>query len=153
MSHNYPSTQIKKWVLSFKKSGYNRDVEARKPEYLTDEKAASVRRFLHDPKSRFIDLTDDKGNLRETIEKKEIEGLKLIADQFKAKGLASWVCDYGKQHPMGVWPSEKCGCKERYGNALGFLVWCQKGFKICHSHQITDFMRSEFLRLQSLVAA
>lgn len=162
MSHDFRDidTGVKKWILTFKANG----PDVRNPEYLTDIKAETVRRFLHDQKSKYLDLTDDNGNLKETIQKREIESLKLIAESEREsnKGEKRWVCSYGTRHKMTdgrhtgadgkkEWSEIYCGCREKFGVSYFVLLeWCQKFKGIDHSHEITPSMQEEFLRTQSL---
>ena len=89
----------KNWVIVFRPlKGYG---EPRKPEPITREKADTIRRFLMDKGARYVDLTDDNGNLKETIEKKEIVGVKRSDEQFDdGRGERMWICEHGKPQPM-----------------------------------------------------
>lgn len=82
-----------------------------------------------------------------------------MRDQILSNPLDRWICDYGKSHTMseGIykdragdqdWGGSKCGCRETYGVPyIIFIRWCQSNFKINHSHEITDYIRDEYLKV------
>jgi len=64
----------------------------------------------------------------------------------KPKGTPLWICNYGVKHRM----TEECECKNTFGFHFNLLEYCQKTFGIEWTHQITEHMRNDFLRVQSL---
>jgi len=118
------------------------DSEQRQALFITEQKANTIRHFLKDRSSTYIDLTDDRGNYSETLQKRLIKRIELIKDNPDDKN-RRWICGFGTRHALGT----PCECKNRFGILdFVFMQWCQKFYNINYIHQITYEMQSQFLK-------
>lgn len=129
----------KDWIIEFKGE--------RPAEFITKTKADALMVIMQDKRVTYVELTDDEGNLREMIEKREIKGIKSQNSKpSQDEGEVRWICSYGTRHRMNVKASE-CGCDDKFGIIWwDFLEKMQVLYGIDHSHQITKAMQDAYLK-------
>lgn len=140
------STVIKNYIIVFKH-------EDRPNEYITHDQFLRLHGFLMDyKKPQFVDMTDDKGNYKETLKRGDFVLRQAETKNFD--GNSRWICGFGTRHPMHEWPAISCGCKEKYtcdemGVRTGAELkqWLAKfmNAEIRYDGDIDDNMRATFV--------
>lgn len=100
-----PSTMLKTHKIVFS------DRDGRNDLPISTRKADTLKTFLHDRNTRYIDLTDDDGNYVETLQKSSIKSIQKY-EQDNSIGQMRWVCNCGRKNQMHIWPADKCECRK-----------------------------------------
>jgi len=143
---NYlPTTNVKNWILEPKVEGWL-------PIYVSQSQAEAIlKAWKNSPNAEIYNSVT--GRLFEVVNRNDYR-VRRLGDlkEDQDKESRRWICGYGERHPMNVWPSEKCGCREKYGmSEHQFIDHMQKAFGINHAHEVKDHMRETFLRNKTLV--
>lgn len=109
--------------------------------HLTEVKFQVVKEWVHDKHTKYLDLTDDKGDYDLTIEKYDVQALYKADTRGSGEDRQS-ICNYGYKHGSG----EECVCYKKFKNMSGirfFKILTEKlGYEYRYDEDITEEMQN-----------
>ena len=152
------TTKHKGFILEFKYSS------AREAEMIDSDEANGIMDALQDKSVKYIERSDENGNFKELLDKKEIKGVKKMHTESAEDKDKRWICGWGYPHEMheGVYIDEKtgktewtalnCGCAERFGCPEDYMrTWLQKHYNIQTMSDTRKRMHDDFLKCHNVV--
>lgn len=137
------STALKDYVIEFRAE--NRNDSPRESIRITTAQAEALNAALKKGAARYIDLVDDEGFYRETLETRLIRGIRKYDTEFINAGMSA-VCEFGTRHPhKGKVGFEECTCGNKFKvPPVVFKRLVREKFEqVEYASDITEFMQKD----------